>query len=159
MAELAAGYTGRETEVADRYLLIYEGVGEVVRSFGHGSNKHTYALLLAQCLHVISNPHQWGVKAQSDFAAVRRQVIGDGILDDFQELLLRVDRSDCESVEELYHKASEPLEGTGNPDGGAYFNEDSFGGVDVNLKLSCLVDRRIEQRKETLRIINKALIS
>jgi hypothetical protein len=77
-------------------------------------------------------------------------VVGDWILDDFQELLLRVDGSDCESVEELDHETSESLEGTRNSNGRAYFNEDSFGGVDVNLKLPYLVDRRIEKSKETL---------
>lgn len=48
------------------------------------------------------------------------------------------------------HETSESFERTGNSDTRADFNEDSFGGVDVNLQLSGFVDRRIEQSKETL---------
>ena len=63
----------------------------------------------------------------------------------FKSFSWRVDGSDCEAMEELNHETSEPFEGTRNSNSRADFNEDSFGCVDVNLKLSCFVDRRVEQ--------------
>lgn len=77
-------------------------------------------------------------------------MVRDWILDDFQEFLLRVDGSDCETMEELDHETCESLECTRNSDSGADFNEDSLGGVDVDLKFSGLVDRRIQESKEAL---------
>jgi hypothetical protein len=54
-------------------------------------------------------------------------------------------------VEQLHHETRESLEGTWYPYGGADLNEDSFGGVNINLKLSSLINRRIEEGKEALR--------
>ena len=48
------------------------------------------------------------------------------------------------------HETCESLECTRNSDSGADFNEDSLGGVDVDLKFSGLVDRRIQESKEAL---------
>lgn len=53
-------------------------------------------------------------------------------------------------MEELDHQTSESFEGTWYPDRWAHLDEDSFGGVDVDLKLSCLVDRRVKEGKKTL---------
>jgi hypothetical protein len=50
-------------------------------------------------------------------------------------------------VEELDHKASEALEGTWYADCRADFYEDSFGGVNVDLKLSSFVYWRVEKSK------------
>jgi hypothetical protein len=63
VAEFAAGHAGRETEVADRYLLVDKRIGEVVRSLGHGSNKNTNALLLPNGLYIISDSYKWGIEA------------------------------------------------------------------------------------------------
>jgi hypothetical protein len=57
-------------------------------------------------------------------------------------------------MEELDHKASESLKGTWNADGWADFDENAFGGVDIDLKFACLVDRRVEESEETLRIVS-----
>lgn len=53
-------------------------------------------------------------------------------------------------MEKLDHQASETLEGTWDSDGGANFDEDAFGGVNVDLQLAGFVNRRIEEGKETL---------
>jgi hypothetical protein len=45
----------------------------------------------------------------------------------------------------LDHETSESLEGTWYPDSGAHLDENSFGGVDINLELACLVDWGIEE--------------
>ena len=42
-------------------------------------------------------------------------------------------------MEELDHKAGEALEGSGDADSRADFDEDSFGGVNVDLELSSFV--------------------
>jgi hypothetical protein len=68
---------------------------------------------------------------------------------------LRIDGSYCESVEKLDHEACESLKGTRNSNSRADFNEDSFGGVDVDLEFPGLIDWRIEESKKTLREINK----
>lgn len=57
-------------------------------------------------------------------------------------------------MEELDHETSESLEGTWNTDGRADLDENPFGGVDVDLKFASLVDRRVEEREETLRIVS-----
>ena len=54
---------------------------------------------------------------------------------------MRVDGSDGESVEELDHQTCETFEGTRDSDGGADFDEDSFGSVDVDLEFPGFVDR------------------
>jgi hypothetical protein len=53
-------------------------------------------------------------------------------------------------MEELDHETSESLEGTWDSDGWADFNENPLGGVDVDLKFACLIDRRVEEGKEAL---------
>jgi hypothetical protein len=59
-------------------------------------------------------------------------------------------------MKELDHETSKSFEGTRNSDSWADFDEDSFGGVDVDLKFSGFVDRGIEESKETLWNINTA---
>ena len=52
------------------------------------------------------------------------------------------------------HQTSESLEGTWDTDGWADFDEYPFSGMDVDLKFACLVDRRVEEGKETLRLVS-----
>lgn len=77
-------------------------------------------------------------------------MVRDRVLNDLQELLLGRGRLDGETVKELDHETGESLEGTWDTDGGADFDEDSFGGVDVDLQLASLVDWRVKKRKEAL---------
>jgi len=54
-------------------------------------------------------------------------------------------------MKELNHETGESLEGTRDADCRADFDEDTLSGVDVDLEFSCLVDRRVEEGKKTLR--------
>ena len=81
-------------------------------------------------------------------------MVRDRVGDDLQQLFLRVDRSNGESVEQLYHETSESLESTWDADGWADFNEDPFRGMDVYLQLAGLVDGRVEQGEEALGIVS-----
>lgn len=47
-------------------------------------------------------------------------------------------------MEELHHQASKAFEGSRDPDRRADFNEDAFGGVDVDLQLSRFVDGGVQ---------------
>lgn len=78
-------------------------------------------------------------------------MIGNWVLDDLEELLLRVGRAYGESMKQLHHQTSETFEGAGNANGWTDLDQDTFGGVYVYLQLSGFVDRRVEQGKETLR--------
>ena len=53
-------------------------------------------------------------------------------------------------MEELNHKAGEAFESPRYADCGANFDEDSFGGVNVNLKLASFVHRRIKESEQAL---------
>jgi hypothetical protein len=77
-------------------------------------------------------------------------VVRDGVLDDLEKLLLRCGRSDGELVEELDHQSGEALEGSRDADGRRDLDEDTLGGVDVDLELAGLVDRRVEEGEEAL---------
>ena len=92
VAELAAGDTGAQTVIADGNRFVFEGVGKVVFPFRHGSDKHTNAFVSPKRLDVISYPHHIGVETERHLTAIRREMVGDGILDDFEQLLLRIDR-------------------------------------------------------------------
>jgi hypothetical protein len=81
-------------------------------------------------------------------------MVGDGVLDNLQQFLVGVDGSDGETMKQLDHETSKSLECTWDSDGRAYFDQDTFGGVDVDLKLSSLVDRGVEEGKETLQIVS-----
>lgn len=150
MAELAARDAGTQAVVADTDRLVLEGVGKVVVSLGHGAHEDADALLRTQRLEIVAHPDHRRFIAHSDFAAVGRQVVGDGVLDDPQQLLLRVGRADGQTVKQLDHQAGESLERAGNADGRVDFDQDSFGGMDVDLELAGLVGRGIEQGKKAL---------
>ena len=77
-------------------------------------------------------------------------MIGDWVLDHFEEFFLRIRRSDGQSVEKLYHQPSESFEGSWDPHSRADLNEDAFGRVYVNLQLPSLIDGGIKQCEEAL---------
>lgn len=77
-------------------------------------------------------------------------MVGDGVLDNLEELLLGGGGADREAVQELHHQTGKALEGSGDADGGRNLDQDALGGVDVDLQLASLVDRRVEQGEKAL---------
>ena len=53
-------------------------------------------------------------------------------------------------MQELDHETCKPFEGSRDADGWVDFDQDAFGGVNVNLKLAGFVDWRVEESKEAL---------
>lgn len=151
MAELTARHTGTQAVVADTDGVVFERVGKVIVTLGHGSDKDANALVGAQRLNIVGGPHHGRLETQSHLPAVRGKVVRDGVLDDLQQLLLRVCRADRKPVKELNHQTGEPLESSGNAHRGVDFNQNPFGGVDVDLQSSSLIDGGVEEGEETLR--------
>lgn len=141
VTELAASHAGTKTVVADRDRVVLEFVGEVITALGHGADEHANALVWLQTLDVVARPDHLGFEGQRDLAAIGRQVVGDGVLDNLEQLLLRVGGADRQPVQQLYHETGESLEGTGNADCRADFNQDALGGMDIDLQLAGFVDR------------------
>lgn len=82
-------------------------------------------------------------------------MVGDGVLDDLQQLLLRVGGTNGETVKQLHHQTSETLESSGNANGRIDLDQDSFGGVNKNLEATCLVHGGIKQGEQTLRWVSR----
>lgn len=152
MAELTTRHTGTETVVADTDRLILEGVGEVVVALGHGTDEDGDALVRLQGLQVVPGAHQGGLETHRHLPAVGGQVVGDGVLDDLEQLLLRVGGADGETVKQLHHETGKSLEGTGDADGGVDLDQDALGGVDEDLETTGLVDGRVKQGQKALRV-------
>jgi len=150
MTELAARHTSAQREIADTDRIILELIREVILPLSHRPHKHANALLRPKSTDVVSNPDDLRVETQCDFATIGGQVLRDGILDDFEELLLGIDAADREAVEELDHETGETLERAGDADGGGDFDEDVLGGVDVDLELAGFVDRGVEEGEKAL---------
>lgn len=53
-------------------------------------------------------------------------------------------------MQKLNHETGKALECARYPDSRAHFNENSFRSVNVDLELSCLVHRRVEESEKTL---------
>ena len=77
-------------------------------------------------------------------------MVGDWILNDFEELLLRAYGSDRQSVKQLDHKTCESLEGSWDTNGWTNFDEDAICGMDVDLQFTGLVNGRVEESEEAL---------
>lgn len=150
VTELTTGHTGRKTVVANTDGVILERVGKVIVTLSHGPDKDRDAFLGTQRLNVILGAYHRSLKTHGDLATVGGQVVGNGVLDDLQQLLLGVGGSNRQTVEQLDHQTSESLEGSGNADGGVDFDQDSLGGVDEDLEATGLVDGRIQEGKKTL---------
>jgi hypothetical protein len=144
VAELAARYTGTEIEVADTDGVVLDGIGEVIAALGHGTDENTDALVLVQALDVVAHSDDLGIETEGDLPAVRGEMVCDRILNDLDELLLGGGGADHVSVEQLYHETGKALESSGYPDGRADLDQYVFVGLDVDLELSSLVDRRIQ---------------
>ena len=150
MAEFTASHTSTQAEVADTDGIILEGISKVIMTLGHGTDKNTNALICIQRLDIVCCSDHGCLETESHLTAVGGQVIGNGILDDLQQLLLRVGRADGEPVKELNHQPGKPLEGPRNTHRGVHFNQNPLGGMDKNLKLAGLVDGGVEKGQETL---------
>jgi hypothetical protein len=87
---------------------------------------------------------------RTKFDGVRGEVVGDGVLDDFEQLLGSVDAADAQLVEELDHQAAEALERARDADVRVDLDEDALRGVDVHLQQAGLVQRRVEEGEEAL---------
>jgi hypothetical protein len=152
VTESAAGDTSTQTEVADTDGIVLELVCEGVVALGHGTDEDANALLGCEVGNVVAHADDGGVETEGDLAAVGREVVGDGVLDDLQQLLLRRSGADGQSVKELDHQTGEALKCTGNADGRADFDQDTLCCVDVDLEFAGLVERRVEEGEETLRM-------
>ena len=68
-------------------------VGKVILAFGHGTNEDTDAFIWCQALNIVFDSDNLCVEAQRDFPAIGGEVIGYRVLDNLEELFLRVCRS------------------------------------------------------------------
>jgi hypothetical protein len=150
MTKLAASDTSTQAVIADTDRLVLEIVGKVILAFGHGTNKDTDAFIWCKALNVVFDSDNLCVEAQRDFPTIGGEVIGYRVLDNLEELFLRVCRSYGQFVEELDHEPSEALEGTRYPHCRADFDKHSFRGVNVDLKLSSFVYWRVQKSKQAL---------
>jgi hypothetical protein len=128
VAELAAGNASAEAEIRDADGVVLEAIREVVFALGHGANEHTDALAFVQAFDIVFDSHHRGLVAERDFAAVWRQMIGDGVLDDSEELFLRGRAADGQTVQQLDHEAREPFKGTRDPHRRRDFDQYTLGG-------------------------------
>lgn len=99
MAKLTAGDARTETVIADADLFVDELIGKIIFTAGHGADEDTDALGRPKLSDVVPDSDHRRVEAQRDLATVRGEMVGDGILDDLEELLLRLGRSDREPVQ------------------------------------------------------------
>lgn len=76
-------------------------VGEVVRSTGHGSDKDTDGVRLGQRRQELGQADRRRVTGEGELDRVRRQVVGDGVLDNTEELLRALDTTNAELVKKL----------------------------------------------------------
>lgn len=112
VTELAAGHTGRKRVVGNTDRVILVLVGECIIALRHGTNEDADALVGRQAANVIPHAHHLGIERERDLAAIGGKVIGDGILDDLEQLLLRRRAPDGQLVQQLHHETSKSLKGT-----------------------------------------------
>ena len=88
MAELTACNAGTEVKLANGDAVVLDVIGKVVVALGHGTYEDCNALALVEAANVIADTYDLGVEAERDLAAVGGKVIGNGVLDDFDEFFL-----------------------------------------------------------------------
>lgn len=81
-------------------------------------------------------------------------MVSNGILDDFEELLLGSCRADGHAMEQLHHETCKAFEGSRDADGRIHFDKDSFGGMDVYLEFAGFVDWGVKKGQEALVFIS-----
>lgn len=150
MTELAARNAGAEIEVADSDRVVLDVVGKVVIALGHGSDEDANALIFVKALDVVGDSYYWSLEAQCDLSAVRWEVVGDGVFDHVDKLLLGGSGADLVSVEELHHQTSKAFECPRNAHRRTNLDENVFRRLYIYLKFAGLVNRRVKQGEETL---------
>jgi len=150
MAELAACNAGAEIEVADSDRIVLDVVGKIVIALGHSSDENANAFILVKALDVVGDSYYGSLETQCDLPAVRWEMVGDGVFDHVDELLLRGSRADLVPMEELHHQTSKALECPRNAHRRANLNEDVLRCLYVYLEFAGLVNRRVKQGEETL---------
>jgi hypothetical protein len=143
MAEFAACYAGTEIELADSDAVVLDVVREVVIALGHGTYKDGNALALVESTNVVADTYDLRIETERDLAAIRWQMVGDGVLDNLDELFLGCCRADLMPVQELDHKTGKSLERTRDAHCRADPDEHILGSVDVDLEFARLVDWRV----------------
>jgi len=88
MTELAASDTCTQAETADTDRIILVLIRKVIVTLGHRTNEYADALFWTEVANVIPNAHDRSVERQRDLATVWRQVVGNRVLDDLEQLLL-----------------------------------------------------------------------
>ena len=150
VAKFATRHTSTQAEIADTYSIILECIREVVPSLSHRTYKHTDALLGTEFSNIVFGADDLRVEAQRDLAAIRWKMIGDRVLDDFEQLLLGVQRSYRQLMQQLHHEASESLERARDTDSRIYLDQHTFGCMDEDLQLAGFVHRRVKERQKAL---------
>jgi hypothetical protein len=145
MAEFTACYAGTEVELANGDAVVLDVVREVVVALGHGTHEDSNALALVEASNVVADTYDFRVEAERDLAAICWEMIGDGILNDLDELLLGRGRADLVPMQQLDHETGEPLEGTWDAHCRADPDEHILRGVYVDLELARLVDWRVQE--------------
>ena len=84
IAEFAASNASAQAIVAYADSVVFEGVGEVIITFSHGTNENANALFWPYIFNVVLYPNDVGIVAECDLAAIGWKVICDGILDDLK---------------------------------------------------------------------------
>jgi len=132
-AELATRNASTERIVANGYLLVYNGVREVVLATCHCANEHRNGMCARERGKVLRESNCLRVARQCDFIRVHGEVIRDRVLNDLEKLLGAVDASNEEFVEKLNHEAAESLESSGYTNMRVDFDQHAFRGVYVDL--------------------------
>lgn len=89
VTELTTSNACRQAVVADGNLIVLEVVRKVIFALGHCTDEDAYALVGAERLDVVLHSYDRSLEGQGHFPAVGGQMLGDGVLDDPKELLLR----------------------------------------------------------------------
>ena len=145
MAEPTASNTSTETKIRNTNRIILKPIGKRVPALRHRAHKHADRLLRSQTRDVVLDAHDLAVEAERDLAAVVRQVVRDGVLDHFQQFLLRGRAPDARPVQQLHHQPREALEGARDADRGRDFDQHAFRRRDVDLQLAGFVDGGVEE--------------
>jgi hypothetical protein len=150
VAKFATGHTGTEAIIADANGVVFEFIREVIPAFGHRSDENADTFRGAQRVDVVFDPDNGRLKTEGDFAAIGWQMVSDGVFDDLEQFLLRVGGPDREPMQQLDHQAGETFEGSRNAHGRTDLDQDALDRLDVDLELSGLIDRGIEQSEKAL---------